>query len=161
LHFQLKKEQNPQVSSWDTGISQASGSGQMKFTTPKIESSRSIVREQEERVVRQRRKTQQLIAERHPADDAQARLLIMEQSLLSMKRFLRSLEHDLEIELSPHKGQTQKRIKATKKAVSTPADEIEEIADDFASQATKSVLAADNELHYLDGLAKAMRTATR
>ena len=31
----------------------------------------------------------------HPADDAVAMLLIMEQSLLSMRRFLSTLERDL------------------------------------------------------------------
>jgi hypothetical protein len=36
-----------------------------------------------------------MLVERHPADEAQAQLLIMEQSLISMTRYLRALERDL------------------------------------------------------------------
>ncbi len=32
-----------------------------------------------------------MLIERHPADEAQAQLLVMEQSLISMARFLKTL----------------------------------------------------------------------
>lgn len=67
----------------------------MKHTTQKIEVTRGLVKEQEERVVLQRRKIGKALVDRHPADEMQAHLLIMEQSLLSMTRFLRILERDL------------------------------------------------------------------
>jgi hypothetical protein len=126
----------------------------MKYTTQKIEVSRGIVKEQEARVVLQRRKVEKAVADHHPADDAQARLLIMEQSLLSMKRFLRFLERDLEAERSLHKHQAQTRIKK----MGSP-EKIEKLADEFASRATVSVLTPDDEMNQLETLAKAMRPA--
>jgi len=89
----------------------------MKYTTQKIEVSRGRIQEQETRITRQRAKIERALAERHPADELQARLLIMEQSLLCMVRFLRFLERDLADELSIHKYQTQKRITAAKPKV--------------------------------------------
>jgi hypothetical protein len=102
----------------------------------------------------QRRKVERAVADHHPADEAQARLLIMEQSLLSMKRFLRFLERDLEAELSLHKHQAQTRFKK----MGSP-EKIEKLADEFASRATVSVLTPDDELNQLETLAKAMRPA--
>jgi hypothetical protein len=128
----------------------------MKYTTQKVEISRGIVEEQEARVVLQRRRVEKAVADRDPAEEARARLLIMEQSLLSMKRFLRFLERDLEAELSLHARQTQKRIKKT----GSP-EKIENLADDFASRATASVLSPDDEMNQLETLAKAMRPAHR
>jgi hypothetical protein len=128
----------------------------MQFTTKRIEAGRTVVREQEQRVVLQRRKVQQALADRHPADEIQAQLLIMEQSLLSMVRFLTIIERDAADEISLHKYQTQKRISA-QRSLPTPPEVVEKLADDFATQATKSVLSRDDDLNYLDGLAKAMR----
>jgi len=83
----------------------------MQLTTEKIEQARNNIVQTEQRILRQRRRVEKMLVERHPADDAQAQLLIMEQSLLSMVRFLKNLEHDLETgDLNPH--QTQNRIKA-------------------------------------------------
>lgn len=124
----------------------------MKYTTQRVEVSRGIVKEQEARVVLQRQKVEKAAADRHPADEAQARLLIMEQSLLSMKRFLQFLERDLEAELSLHKHQTQTRIKK----MGSP-EKLEKLADEFASRATASVLTPDDEMNQLETLAKAMR----
>ena len=82
----------------------------MQYTTEKIEQTRSNIVQTEQRIARQRRRVEKM---RHPADDAQAQLLIMEQSLIAMTRFLKNLEHDLEMgDLSLHRHQANKRIKA-------------------------------------------------
>ena len=84
----------------------------MKYTTEKIESTREHIVQTEQRIVRQRRRVEKMLIERHPADEAQAQLLIMEQSLISMTRFLKNLESDLEMgDVSLHRLQTAKRIK--------------------------------------------------
>lgn len=70
----------------------------MQSTTDKIESTRADVVQAEQRIQRQRRRVEKLLVERHPADEAQAQLLIMEQSLISMTRFLKALERDLEVD---------------------------------------------------------------
>jgi hypothetical protein len=88
----------------------------MEYATKKIKLSRGAVRAQEARVARQRAKVEQAMANRHPADELQARLLIMEQSLIAMARFLRGLERDLADDLGIPHHQTQKRIKSAKKA---------------------------------------------
>jgi hypothetical protein len=67
----------------------------MQYTTQKIEQTRANVVQAEQRVVRQRRRVEKMLVERHPADEAQAQLLIMEQSLISMTRYLKTLERDL------------------------------------------------------------------
>jgi hypothetical protein len=81
----------------------------MKYTSEKIEAARSQIAETEQRIKTQNRRIEKLLVERHPADEAQALLLIMEQSLGSMKRFLALLERDLETELSLHQHQVKKR----------------------------------------------------
>src|SRR3954453_19457647 len=85
----------------------------MQYTTQKIEQTRNNIADSEQRVLRQRRRVEKMLVERHPADEAQAQLLIMEQSLLSMTRFLKNLERDLELgDISLQRRQTAKRIKA-------------------------------------------------
>src|SRR4051812_47429957 len=85
----------------------------MQFTTEKIAQARTQIAQTEQRIVRQRRRVEKMLVERHPADEAQAQLLIMEQSLLSMTRFLKNLERDLELgDISLQRRQTAKRIKA-------------------------------------------------
>lgn len=85
----------------------------MQYTTEKIEQTRNNIVQTEQRIARQRRRVEKMLVERHPADDAQAQLLIMEQSLIAMTRFLKNLERDLEMgDLSLHRHQTNKRIKA-------------------------------------------------
>jgi hypothetical protein len=85
----------------------------MKYTTEKIEQARANVVQTEQRIGRQRRRVEKLLFERHPADEAQAQLLIMEQSLISMTRFLKNLERDLDMgDLSLQRRQTTKRIHA-------------------------------------------------
>jgi hypothetical protein len=69
----------------------------MEYTTEKIEHTRNSIVQAEQRIARQRRRVEKMLVERHPADEAQAQLLIMEQSLLSMIRFLTGLERDLEL----------------------------------------------------------------
>jgi len=131
----------------------------MQYTTKRVEVTRGIVREQEGRVARQRNKVALAISNRQPADDLQARLLIMEQSLISMSRFLKILERDLDEELGIHKCQTQKRIKDPRKALRSQT--IEEAADEFASRATASILTPDENVEGLDALAKALRLSGR
>jgi hypothetical protein len=87
----------------------------MKHTSKRIESARGQIVETEQRIQRQRRRVEKLLVERHPADEAQAQLLIMEQSLGAMKRFLQILERDLESELSIQSRQTAERIKTARK----------------------------------------------
>ena len=84
----------------------------MQFTTQKLEQARTNVIQTEQRVVRQRRRVEKMLVERHPADEAQAQLLIMEQSLISMTRYLKILERDLTVDdsLNIQKRQTAKRI---------------------------------------------------
>ena len=85
----------------------------MQYTTEKIERTRAHVQQTEQRIARQRRRVEKMLVERHPADEAQAQLLIMEQSLIAMTRFLKSLERDLEMgDLGLQRLRTQKRIKA-------------------------------------------------
>ena len=87
----------------------------MEFTTEKIERARSNIVQTEQRILRQRRRVEKMLVERHPADEAQAQLLIMEQSLISMTRFLKNLERDLELgDLSLQGHQVTKRVKAAK-----------------------------------------------
>ncbi|WP_395015993.1 hypothetical protein [Dongia sp.] len=85
----------------------------MKYTTEAIEQPRNNIVQTEQRIVRQRRRVEKMLVERHPADEAQAQLLIMEQSLIAMTRFLKNLERDLEAgDLSLHRYKTAKRMKA-------------------------------------------------
>src|SRR3954471_16345648 len=87
----------------------------MEFTSEKIERTRNHIVQTEQRILRQRRRVEKMLVERHPADEAQAQLLIMEQSLISMTRFLKNLERDLELgDLSLQRHQTAKRIKAAR-----------------------------------------------
>ena len=84
----------------------------MQYTTEKIEQTRNNIVQTEQKIVRQRRRVEKMLIERHPADEAQAQLLIMEQSLIAMTRFLKTLERDLEMgDLSLHRYKTAKRIK--------------------------------------------------
>jgi len=108
----------------------------MQYTTEKIEQTRNNIVQTEQRIQRQRRRVEKMLVERHPADEAQAQLLIMEQSLLAMVRFLKNLERDLEMgNLSLHRYQTAKRIKA---AQSRPQ------ADGAAQHPPKSPEAPEN-----------------
>ena len=84
----------------------------MQFSTEKLEEARQNVVEAEQRILRQRRRVEKMLVERHPADEAQAELLIMEQSLLSMVRFLKTLERDLEMgALGPERGVRRSKAK--------------------------------------------------
>jgi len=108
----------------------------MQYTTEKIESTRAHVHQTEQRIARQRRRVEKMLVERHPADEAQAQLLIMEQSLLAMTRFLKNLERDLEMgDLSLQRHQTARRIKG---APSRPA------AESAGPEAPKSSETAEN-----------------
>lgn len=73
----------------------------MQHRTEKIDEARNNIAETEQKILRQRRRVEKLLIERHPADEAQAQLLIMEQSLISMTRFLTKLERQLQME---HEG---------------------------------------------------------
>ncbi len=85
----------------------------MLHSPEKIEETKSNIVQTEQRILRQRRRVEKMLIERHPADEAQAQLLIMEQSLISMTRFLKNLERQLEIgELSVKRPDSAKRTKA-------------------------------------------------
>jgi len=84
----------------------------MLHSPEKIEETKSNIVQTEQRILRQRRRVEKMLIERHPADEAQAQLLIMEQSLISMTKFLKTLERTLEIDdLSLQRTQGAKRIK--------------------------------------------------
>ena len=68
----------------------------MRYTNRTIIVSQSRLSEAEARVGKNREMAKKLEDARHPGDDAIVLLLVMEQSLLSMKRFLSILERDLE-----------------------------------------------------------------
>ena len=94
----------------------------MEYTTEKLEQTRNNIVQTEQRIQRQRRRVEKMLVERHPADEAQAQLLIMEQSLISMTRFLKILERDLKMgDLSLQAGQTAKRIKGARKPAADEA----------------------------------------
>jgi hypothetical protein len=54
-----------------------------------------MIAESERRILRQRRRVEKLLYDRQPADEAQAQLLIMEDSLLELNRYLTALVKDL------------------------------------------------------------------
>jgi hypothetical protein len=90
----------------------------MQFSTDKLEEARQNVVEAEQRILRQRRRVEKMLVERHPADEAQAELLIMEQSLLSMVRFLKGMERDLESAVGPERAVRPNKAKRTDGEVS-------------------------------------------
>jgi len=67
----------------------------MEYTTTKIEVTRGKVQEAERRTVYQRKILERLPPEGELGNQAQALLLIMEQSLIAMTRFLKTLEKQL------------------------------------------------------------------
>ena len=84
----------------------------MEYSAEKIEQTKTNIVEAEQRIARQRRRVEKMLVERHPADEAQAQLLIMEQSLISMTRFLKTLERDLGLaDLYPEQHAAAKRPK--------------------------------------------------
>jgi hypothetical protein len=95
--------------------------GHMQYTTQKIQVARGTVEVAERRVHQQRRKVQKLELEHDPAHDARARLMVMEQSLLAMVRFLKFLERDLagDEQISIARARTASRIR--KSAQVTPS----------------------------------------
>jgi len=90
----------------------------MELATEKIEQARSDIADAELRILRQRRRVEKMLIERHPADEAQAQLLIMEQSMLSMVRFLKGLERAVEI--GPERGVSPTKAKRAADAVPQP-----------------------------------------
>jgi hypothetical protein len=80
----------------------------MRYTNGTIIVSQSRIVQSERRVRRQRKIVEALENAHHPADHAVALLLVMEQSLLSMKRFLATLEADLSRSLGLGKPQWRK-----------------------------------------------------
>lgn len=85
----------------------------MEHATEQIARTRDHIEQTEQRIARQRRRVEKMLVDRHPADEAQAQLLIMEQSLISMFRFLKNLERDLDLDDLARQGRpTNKRIKA-------------------------------------------------
>ncbi len=67
----------------------------MQYASEKIEQAKAMIAENERRVLRQRRRVEKLLYDRQPADEAQAQLLIMEDSLLELNRYLTTLVNDL------------------------------------------------------------------
>jgi hypothetical protein len=91
----------------------------MQYKKRTIIVSQSRISESEARISRQREIVGQLERSQHPADHATALLLVMEQSLLSMRRFLEILERDLERSLGlpgkPHRTKVERRRAAGSK----------------------------------------------
>jgi hypothetical protein len=67
----------------------------MQYASEKIEQAKAMIAENERRVLRQRRRVEKLLYDRQPADEAQAQLLIMEDSLQELNRYLTTLVNDL------------------------------------------------------------------
>ena len=130
----------------------------MQYATNRIEISHGIACEQDARAAHHRRKVLQAIADRDPADELQARLLIMEQSLICMTHFLKILERDLQDALSTQPCRTQKHFEDRRKA--PRSETIAEASDRFALQATDAVMRAD-EVGVLESVAKAMQLLSR
>ena len=93
----------------------------MRYTKRTLVISRSRVSEAEGFVARQRDVVDRLKDARHPADDSIALLLVMEQSLLSMKRFLSTVERVLEQSLGLEKPS---RAKVSRNRAKTGAEEL-------------------------------------
>jgi hypothetical protein len=133
----------------------------MEYTSERIESTKAKIAESEQRIVRQRRRVEKLLFDRHPAEEAQAQLLIMEQSLLAMTRFLETLVADLKGgDLSLQKRITEKRIRASallgraeKPIRNQERDPAEKVAADFAELAVQVVLEEEAEAPVLAVLA--------
>jgi hypothetical protein len=73
----------------------------MRYSSEKIDQARHDIAQAEGKILRQRRRVEKMLIERHPADEAQAQLLIMEQGLTSMTRSLNNLERDLDAPSPP------------------------------------------------------------
>jgi hypothetical protein len=67
----------------------------MQHTSETIAQAKAMIAESERRILRQRRRVEKLLYDRQPADEAQAQLLIMEDSLLELNRYLTTLVKDL------------------------------------------------------------------
>ena len=67
----------------------------MRYTSEQFERARAALLDSEQRLVRQRRRVEKLTLDRQPAEQAQALLKVMEETVLSMKRYLEILEKDL------------------------------------------------------------------
>jgi hypothetical protein len=63
----------------------------MEYKSQKVEQAKAMVAESERRILRQRRRVEKLLYDGQPTDEAQAQLLIMEESLIEMTRFLAAL----------------------------------------------------------------------
>jgi hypothetical protein len=103
----------------------------VRHTTRTIVVSQSRIVEAEGRVEKQRETVQALENLRHPADHAVALLLVMEQSLLSMKRFLATLEADLSRSLGLGKPQRSKA--ARKRSETGVGQNVQQVAAAFSS----------------------------
>jgi hypothetical protein len=88
----------------------------MRYTKRTLVISQSNISEAEQRVARQRQVVEQLEDTRHPSVDAMTFLLVMEQSLLSMRRFLATLERDLELSVGSDKPGRKKAARSRAKA---------------------------------------------
>jgi hypothetical protein len=88
----------------------------MQYTKRSLVVSQSRVSEAVEPVANRREVVEQRPDVRHPAADAIASLLLMEQSLLSMKRFLATLERDLQASLGLDKPLRHKAARYRAKA---------------------------------------------
>ena len=93
----------------------------MRYTKRTLVVAQSTVSEAEQRVARQRDVVKQQADSRHPSVDATALLLVMEQSLLSMKRFLAILERDLELSMGLGKPS---RSKASRRRAEAGTDKL-------------------------------------
>ena len=93
----------------------------MRYTKRTLVISQANVVDAEQRVARQRDVVEQLDDCRHPSVHATALLLVMEQSLLSMKRFLATVEQELELSMGLRKP---KRTKAARRRAEANADQL-------------------------------------
>jgi len=101
----------------------------MRYTKQTIIVSQSRISEAGKRVARQRQLVERLEIARHPADHAASLLMVMEQSLLSMRRFLSTLERDLEISLGVVAEKPLRRKAERYRAKSNSGDVAQHVMD--------------------------------
>jgi hypothetical protein len=112
--------------------------GRRHGTNRTIVVSQSRIAEAEHRVARKGKVVQKLESAGHPADNATGLLLVMEQSLLSMKRFLKTLERDLERSLEVEKPLRTKVARRLAKA------KTDELAQQVMSRLGRGEIQADH-----------------
>ena len=114
----------------------------VQYISKKLEVTCGLVRVLETRIARNRKKPMPA-KDRDLADELQAMLLIMEQSLISMTRFLRIVERELEDKLDAEGRQAPKRGTKARRKEARPKT-VHQGANRFPPEGNASVRDEDN-----------------